>query len=46
MHYSHLSPHLPEIVITIGAVLLIGCAAGCVCSPSEEKDDLFHHEVC
>jgi hypothetical protein len=25
--------------------MLIGCAVGCVCSPCEEKDDLFHREV-
>ncbi len=45
LHVSHLSPHLPEAVITLGAVLLIGSAASCVCSPREEKDELFHREV-
>ncbi len=44
-HFSSLSPHLSEIVITIAAVLLVGSAASCVCSPCEEKDELFHREV-
>jgi hypothetical protein len=43
-HLSRMSPRWPEIAITAGAVLLVGSAASCVCSPSEEKDDLFRHE--
>jgi hypothetical protein len=44
-HFSRLSPHLAEIVITVGAILLVGSAASCVCSPCEEKDELFHRRV-
>ncbi len=44
-HVSRLSPDLPEIVITVAAILLVGSAASCVCSPCEEKDELFHREV-
>ncbi len=44
-HLSHLSPYLPAIAITVGAALLVGSAASCMCSPCEEKDDLFHREV-
>ena len=45
MHFSRLSPHFPEVAITVGAILLVGSAASCVCSPCEEKDDLFHREI-
>ncbi len=44
-HLSHLSDYLPAILVTIGVGVLIGCAVGCVCTPCEEKDDLFHREV-
>ncbi len=44
-HLSHLSDYLPAILITVGVALLIGCAVGCVCTPCEEKDDLFHRHV-
>lgn len=44
-HLSRLSDFLPAILVTIGVAMLIGCAVGCVCSPCEEKDDLFHKEV-
>jgi hypothetical protein len=42
-HLSRVSPRLPELAIMAGAVLLVGSAASCVCSPSEEKDELFQH---
>jgi hypothetical protein len=46
MHFAHMSPYLAEGAITLGAALLVGCAACCACSPScKEKDDLFHKRV-
>jgi hypothetical protein len=44
-HISAVSSYVPAILITLGVVTLIGCAVGCVCSPCEEKDDLFHRET-
>jgi hypothetical protein len=44
-HLSHLSEYLPAILITLGVAMLIACAVGCVCSPCEEKDELFHKKV-
>lgn len=44
-HITHLSPRWAEALITGGAALLVGCAASCACSPSREKDDLFHRHV-
>jgi hypothetical protein len=44
-HLSQWSDYLPAILVTIGVAVLIGCAVGCVCTPCEEKDDLFHREV-
>jgi hypothetical protein len=44
-HISHLSDYLPAILVTIGVAVLIGCAVGCVCTPCEENDDIFHPEV-
>lgn len=44
-HLSHLSDFLPAILVTIGVGMLIGCAVGCICTPCEEKDELFHKEV-
>jgi small ligand-binding sensory domain FIST len=44
-HLSHVSDYLPAILVTIGVAVLIGCAVGCVCTPCEEKDDIFHPEV-
>ena len=44
-HLSSISSYLPAVLITLGVAILIGCAVGCVCSPCEEKDDLFHREV-
>ena len=44
-HVSQISSYLPAILITLGVTTLIGCAVGCVCSPCEDKDDLFHREV-
>ena len=44
-HLSRLSDFLPAILVTIGVAMLIGCAVGCVCTPCEEKDDIFHKEV-
>jgi hypothetical protein len=44
-HLSSLSNYLPAILVTVGIAVLIACAVGCVCSPCEEKDDLFHHEI-
>ena len=45
LHLSRVSDYLPAILVTIGIVVLIGCAVGCVCEPREENDDLFHQEV-
>lgn len=44
-HISQLSSYLPAVIITLGLVILIGCAIGCTCGPCKEKDDLFHREV-
>ncbi len=44
-HIAHLNAHLGEAIITIGAALLVGCAASCACSPCREKDELFHKHV-
>jgi len=44
-HLSSIGSYLPAVLITLGVAVLIGCAVGCVCSPCEEKDDLFHREV-
>lgn len=44
-HWSQISSYLPAVLITLGIAVLIGCAIGCICSPCEEKDDLFHREV-
>lgn len=44
-HLSEISSYLPAVLITLGVATLVGCAIGCVCSPCEEKDDLFHREV-
>jgi small ligand-binding sensory domain FIST len=44
-HLSAVSSYLPAVLITLGVATLIGCAVGCICSPCEEKDDLFHREV-
>jgi hypothetical protein len=44
-HISGISSYLPAVLITLGVVTLVGCAIGCVCSPCEEKDDLFHRET-
>jgi|HubBroStandDraft_2_1064218.scaffolds.fasta_scaffold78562_1 hypothetical protein len=44
-HLSAVSSYLPAVLITLGVATLIGCAIGCICSPCEEKDDLFHREV-
>ena len=44
-HLSDISSYLPAVLITLGVATLVGCAIGCVCSPCEEKDDLFHREV-
>jgi hypothetical protein len=44
-HLSQLSDYLPAVLVTIGIGVLIGCAVSCVCSPSEEKDEIFHREV-
>lgn len=44
-HLSRLSDFLPAMLITSGVAMLIGCAVGCVCTPNEESDDLFHKEV-
>jgi hypothetical protein len=45
LHLSRLSNYLPAILVTIGVAVLIASAVGCVCTPCEEKDDLFHREV-
>jgi hypothetical protein len=45
LHFARMSPYLAEGAITVGAALLVGCAASCACSPCEEKDDLFHKHV-
>lgn len=42
---SQVSSYLPAVLITLGVATLVGCAVGCVCSPCEEKDDLFHRET-
>jgi hypothetical protein len=42
---SAVSSYLPAVLITLGVATLVGCAIGCICSPCEEKDDLFHREV-
>ncbi len=43
---AHMSPHLAEALITLGAAVLVASAACCACSPScKEKDDLFHRHV-
>ncbi|MGC2639877.1 MAG: hypothetical protein WA294_22040 [Acidobacteriaceae bacterium] len=44
-HLSEISSYLPAVLITLGVAILVGCAVGCVCSPCEEKDELFHREV-
>lgn len=44
-HLSEISSYLPAVLITLGVAVLVGCAVGCVCSPCEEKDELFHREV-
>ena len=44
-HVAHLRAFWAEAAITAAAALLVGCAASCVCSPSEEKDELFHKHV-
>jgi hypothetical protein len=44
-HLSSISSYFPAVLITLGVAVLIGCAVGCVCSPCEEKDDLFHRKV-
>jgi hypothetical protein len=35
----------PAILVTIGAALLIVSGIGGACSPREEKDEVFHHQV-
>ncbi len=45
-YLSRLRDFLPAILVTIGIATLIACAVGCACSPGEEKDDLFHKDVC
>lgn len=42
---THWEQFVPALLVTIGVGLLIGCSVGCVCSPCEEKDDLFHREA-
>jgi hypothetical protein len=44
-HISAISSYLPAVLITLGIVTLVGCAIGCICSPCEEKDDLFHRRT-
>lgn len=44
-HLSRVSDYLPAILVTIGVAILIGCAVGCVCTPCEEKDEIFHQQV-
>jgi predicted MFS family arabinose efflux permease len=44
-HLSRVSDYIPAILVTIGVAVLIGCAVGCVCTPCEENDDIFHPEV-
>jgi len=41
-HLSQLSDYLPAVLVTVGLAVLIGYAVSCVCSPSGEKDNLFH----
>jgi hypothetical protein len=43
--FSQFSSYGPAIVVTIGAALLMGCGIGAVCSPCEEKDEVFHRQV-
>jgi hypothetical protein len=45
VHLSSLTGYLPAVLITLAVAVLIACAVGCMCEPSEDKDDLFHHEV-
>lgn len=45
VHLSKVSDYIPAILITSGVAVLVGCAVGCVCTPCEEKDDIFHREV-
>jgi hypothetical protein len=35
----------PAILVTVGAALLMGCGIGAICSPCEEKDEVFHRQV-
>ena len=44
-HFAHFNKHWAEAAITVGAALLVGCAASCACSPCKEKDDLFREHV-
>jgi hypothetical protein len=44
-HLSTISSYLPAVLITLGVATLVGCAVGCVCSPCEEKDEVFRREV-
>ena len=44
-HLSAVSSYLPAVLITLGVAALVGCAIGCVCSPCEEKDELFRRKV-
>ena len=43
--FFHLNHFWAEATITLGAALLIGCAASCVSSPSQDNDDLFGKHV-
>ncbi len=42
----HPQSHLPALILTVGAALLIGCATSCACGPADDKDDIFHNHVC
>jgi hypothetical protein len=42
---AHFGEYVPAILITVGVGMLVACSVGCVCSPCEEKDDLFHDSV-
>ena len=44
-HLCALSSYVPALLITLGVGALLGCVVGCVCFPSEKKDNLFHHDV-
>jgi hypothetical protein len=44
-HLAHWENLVPAVLVTVGVGLLIGCSVGCICSPCEEEDDLFHREV-